>query len=103
MHITQEQIAGETRIDSTMSLVQDLKTNHGVEDPKLILVFESNGKVHVFFNSPTALEQANLEGPMLLRDTKVWVEGEEVIKTTYPDGTIGFCTKINGKPVWIKP
>jgi hypothetical protein len=111
MQISQEQIAGETRVDSTTSLVQDLKTNHGVKDPKIILVFDSNEggpdaaehpwKVHVFFNSPTELEEANLNVPTVLRDTKVWVEGEEVIKTTYPGGNIGFCTKIGGQPVWI--
>jgi len=111
MQIFKEQIAQETRVDSATSLVQDLKTNHGVKDPKIILVFDSNEdcpdeaehpwKVHVFYNSPTPLEHADLSVPMVLKDTKLWPQGEEVIRTVYPEGNIGWCGKINGKRVWI--
>jgi len=110
MDIVEKQIAGETRVDSTTSLVQDLKKNHGVKDPKIILVFDSNEggpdeaehawKVHVFYNSPTELEHANLDVEMVT-NTKTWAVDEEVIKTIYPGGNIGFCTKIFGKRIWI--
>lgn len=111
MQILPEQIANETRVDATTSLVRDLTSNHGVKDPKIILVFDSNKggadenkhpwKVHVFYNSPTPLEHANLAVPTLLKDTKMWAVGQEVIRTIYPDGAIGFCGKINGVPIWI--
>ena len=77
MQFTSEKIAGETRVDSATSLVQDLKTNYGVKDPKIILVFDSNAggpdeaehpwKVHVFFNSPTDLEHLNLDVETVLK------------------------------------
>lgn len=111
MQISKEQVAGETRVDSATSLVEDLKTNHGVKDPKIILVFDSNAggsdeaehpwKVDVFFNSPTELEEANLDVWTVLSDTKVMSQDEEVIRTIYPGGNIGWCGKINGRPVWI--
>lgn len=111
MELFEKHIAGETRVDSTTSLVQDLITNYGVKDPKVILAFYSNEggpdaaenpwKVHVFYNSPTELEHLNLDVETVLTDTKVMSQDQEVIKTIYPGGNIGFCTKIFGKRIWI--
>ena len=113
MQISLDQVAQETRVDptSTTGLVQFLKTNHGVKNPKVILVFDSNKggadeaknpwKIHVFYSSPSSLEQANLQVPTVLRDTKIMAQGEEIIRTIYPDGWIGWCGKINGQPIWI--
>lgn len=111
MNFTSEKIAAETRVDSATSLVQDLETNYGCKDPKLIVVIASNAdgpdgaehpwKVHVYFNSPTELEHVNLDVETVLSDTKVMSQDQEVIRTIYPGGNIGWCGKVNGKRVWI--
>ena len=111
MQIFPGQVAKETRIDSSHALVKELENNQGVTDPKIILVFSSNKlpqndpkhgwEVHVFFNSPSQLQMANLNVETVLADTKIKAKDVEVIKTIYPEGTIGWCGKINGVQVWI--
>lgn len=110
MQIRPEQVAKETRVDDTSSVVKALKAA-GVKDPKIVLVFDSNNggadevdfpwKVHVFYHSPTELDNADLAVPVVLKNVKIMADDKEVIRTIYPDGYIGWCGKINGVQVWI--
>jgi hypothetical protein len=112
MQILPEQVVmPETRVEDSTDLVQLLKTKHGVKDPKVILVFDSNKggadetkhpwKVRVFYHSPTDLTTADLTQPTVLANIKLQAQDKEMIRTIYPDGYIGWCGKINGVPVWI--
>lgn len=107
MQITMDQVGQETQVGPmTADGLVKLLVGLGVKNPKVILAFgdgdtPNTWKVHVFFNSPTPLEQANLAVQTVLRDTKVMAQGQEVIRTVYPDGYIGWCGKINGVGIWI--
>ena len=110
MQIHPSQVASETRVDDASQLVQVLKAA-GAKRPKIVLVFDSNEgaadanenkwKVHVFFHSATPLEEANLDVKVLLMDTKIMPLEDEVVRTIYPGGYIGWCGVINGQSVWI--
>jgi len=110
MNILPSQVASETRVDDSTALVQVLKT-FGAKAPKIVLVFDSNEgeadaaetpwKVRVFYHSPTPLEITNLNVPVVLMDTKIMPTGQEVIRTTYPEGYLEWCGVINGQPIWL--
>jgi len=109
MQIHPEQVASETRVDDSSEVVQVLKANGAVK-PKIVLVFDENPgddklknpwKVRVFYNSPTPLQNADLSVNVVLMDTKIMPSGEDVIRTIYPDGYIGWCGVVGGTPVWI--
>jgi predicted RNA-binding protein with PIN domain len=111
MQIFPEQVAAELRVDAAHSLVKELVNNLGVNDPKVILVFDSNKgaadeakhpwKVRVFYNSPDSLQHADLDVETVLQNTKIKARDNEIIRTIYPGRTIGWCGKINGVQVWI--
>lgn len=115
MQIFPEQVAQETQVPPNSGLIKFLKDNlsakYTITDPKVILVFDSNKgapddadfpwKVHVFYNSPSPLEEADLDVDVVLMNTKIKAQAEEIIRTIYPEGYIGWCGKINGVPLWI--
>lgn len=111
MQIFPVQVAPETQVDPAHPLVKLLVDNYGVRDPKVILVFDNNKgaadeipnkwKVHVFYNSPDPLQHANLNVDTVLQGTKIMAKNEEILRTIYPGGVIGWCGKINGVQVWI--
>ena len=105
MQITEGQVAQEIQVNSSTALLQELQNTYGVRDPKIILAFAPSGakdwKVHVFFNSPATLQRADLDVDTVLMNVKIKAKNDEVIKTIYPGGWIGWCGKINGQQVWI--
>jgi hypothetical protein len=110
MQIRPEQVAKETNINDVPELLDALKAA-GVKDPKIVLVFDSNGRpvnandigweVRVFYNSPDPLQVAKLNEEVVLGNPRMIPENDEIIKTIYPDGYTHWCGKINGTPVWI--
>ncbi len=107
MQITLEEVAQETRLDPTNSLIQDLEAR-GVKNPRVVLAFANNDGtgsakkwVHVFYVSPTDLEMANLNTNTVAQGMKIKAADEEIIRTIYPEGYIGWCGWLNGQQVWI--
>lgn len=110
MQILPDQVAAEVRVDDSHPLVAELK-KLGAIGPKVMLVFDSNAgapdeetnrwKVRVFYNAPTELETVDLTVSHLPAFTKIKATGDEMIKTHYPDGYVGWCGSINGVPVWV--
>jgi hypothetical protein len=109
MQIRPDQVAAETQVSEDHAVIKAVK-DAGAQEPKIVLVFDANlgpdketqpWKVRVFYQSPTELKEARLDVPVVPMDTQVLPEGEDVIKTTYPDGYVGWCGVIGGKPVWI--
>lgn len=106
MLIRQEDVRQETPLADDSPLLTAL-AGAGVENPKMVLAYGTAQNdpdkldVHVFYRSSTPLEVTDLNVPVVLMDTKIKPLGDEVLKTTYPEGYLVWCGVVGGRPVWI--
>lgn len=97
----------ERRVDPDSRLMQVLKEDYGIADAKLLFVYApaadggKGAELNVLYASEKDLTTADLQGPVVLANTRVQASAGDVIKAVYVTGQTQYCITINGVPYWF--
>lgn len=110
MALLKEEIGVEKRISPGDPIIKDLAA-YGILDPKFIFIYgpattpkmgTTPSKVHVLYLSDADYQELDLSGGVIKANSELKLKpsGNEVIKTIYPDGDVGYCGMSGGIPFW---
>lgn len=96
----------EHRIDPDSALMKILKDDYGIKDPSVVFIYgagQLQGTVDrtTLYVADADLRVADLQGPVVMANTRTRPDPGEVVKVQYATGQSQICTVVNGVPIWI--
>jgi hypothetical protein len=94
------------RIDPDSALMKILRDEYGIKDPGVLFVYGAGdvaGTVarSTLYIADSDMRVADLQGPVVMNNTRTRPDPGEVIKVQYVTGQSQVCTYVNGVPIWI--